>query len=343
MNHALKLQFRRAAGQLVHVPLGGKWAAEADRASYRDTAANTLRAIIAAVEEGKPWREVIAEHYAQINPWLHAIVTSPTRDLFFRLHPPAAGARVLDLGSGWGQIALPLARRGDLAVTALEPTPERLDFIHAVARQEGLANRMHFLQTDFQSVEFGPEFDLVICVGVLEWVPKFAPGEPRAVQLDFLRRVRRALRPGGALVVGIENRLGLKYLLGARDDHTGQRQISVLDAHLAAARHQAATGEELRAFTYSLEEYLKLFREAGFATIGTHGAFPDYKLPQLILSCDDVPAFNRQLGDTPLPPEHDGIDGQILPDAAIFRSHYYSLARLGVAHVFCPSYFFELR
>jgi len=315
----------------------------ADSEFYRDTAVDTLRTIIAAVEQGVPWREVVAKHYAQSQPWLHQIITSPARDLFFRQHPPPAGARVLDIGAGWGQIALPLARRPDLQVTALEPTPERIAFIRAAALQEKSADRMHFIQADFQDIAFDPVFDLACCIGVLEWIPKFRSGDPHIVQLNFLRRLRSALRPGGQCCLGIENRFGLKYLLGARDDHTGQRNVSVFDAALATAKHYSLTGQDLRTFTYTHAEYEALFREAGFASIETYAAFPDYKLPELILPCTPAMKLNQAILDTPLPHEHDGLDGHPLAYPEEYLSHYRSLARLGPAQFFCPSFFFVLK
>jgi SAM-dependent methyltransferase len=263
--------------------------------------------------------------------------------LFFRQHPPPAGARILDLGAGWGQLALPLARHHGVQVTALEPTPERLAFIRAAATQEQLVDRLHFVQARFQELEFEPSFDLICCVGVLEWVPKFQPGQPRAVQLEFMRHMRAALRPGGQCCVGIENRFGLKYLLGARDDHTGTRNVSVLDAALAAAKHQALTGQELRAFTYTYPEYEELFQAAGFVKIEAYAAFPDYKLPQLVLPLSHPAALNQALLENPIPPEHDGLDGHLLPDPEHHISHYRSLARMGLAQYFCPSFFFLLR
>lgn len=332
----------RFKSETINLAAGSRWCAPQDGNTYRDAAAETLLAIVAEIRAGAPWREVIHRRFAADHPWLHAIVSSPTRDRFFRDNPPAPNAAVLDVGSGWGQIALPLARAGH-QVTALEPTPERLDFIHAVAEQEGLLDRIAFIQAGFHEIEFSSCFDLVSCIGVLEWVPKFQPGDPRSIQVDFLRRIRASLTPRGSCYLGIENRFGLKYLLGSRDDHTGQRGISVLDAALATTKHRAATGQELRAFTYTHAEYAALFHEAGFSQLTTFAAFPDYKLPELILPCEPPTRLNATLLQTNPPPEHDGCDGHALPAQEEFASHYRSLASMGLAQYFCPSFFFVLR
>lgn len=327
----------------VQVPAGNLWAAPGKSDHYRDTAAEQLWSIIAEIQNDRPWRDVVAERYAKSNPWLHRIITSPARDLFLRQHPPAAGSQVLDVGAGWGQIALPLARQGNSTITALEPTPERLAFIRAAAAQEQSLDQLHFIQADFQDINFEPVFDLVCCVGVLEWVPKFQPGESRSVQLAFLRGLRSTLRSGGKCYLGIENRLGLKYLLGARDDHTGLRNVSVFDAALAKTKHEGATTQELRAFTYSHAEYMSLFQEAGFTQIQTYGAFPDYKLSELILPCASAEEFNRCLLGNPIPSEHDGVSGETLDRPEEYVSHYRSLAAMGIAQFFCPSYYFILQ
>jgi len=327
----------------IQLGAGEHWGTASEACQYRDTKAETLWAIIREVEQGTPWRNAVESRYAQSNPWLYRIVTSPARSLFFRQFPPTTDSKVLDLGAGWGQMALALARENRVEVTALEPTPERLAFIRAAATQEQLAGRMHFIQADFLEVEFEPSFDLISCIGVLEWVPKFQAGNPRQVQLDFLRRMKSALRPGGKCCVGIENRLGLKYFLGGRDDHTSQHNVSVFDAALASAKHRTATGEELRVFTYSHAEYLDLFQAAGFTRVETHCAFPDYKLPELILPFDHPTQMNQALLDGPVPPEHDGVDGHALPNQEEYCSHYRSLARMGLGQFFCPSYFFSLQ
>jgi len=324
-------------GQTVSLNPGTTWAPGAAEDTYRDTPAGELWEIVRAVCAGQPWREVVASHYAKTNPWLHQIVTSPKRDLFFRQHPPRTGARILDIGSGWGQIALPLARKAGAEVVAIEPTPERLAFIQAAAAQEGLANNMFFLQTDFFDIEFAPIFDLVTCVGVLEWVPKFRRGDPREVQIEFLRRARGLLAPGGQLVIGIENRLGLKYLLGAPDDHLGLPNVAVYDATLASEKWLKHSGQPLRSFTFTRTELAGLLEASGFQKISFFAALPDYKLPELILPLGQDVNDHFSTGKTIA--EHDGCSGRPLAFQDELRSHYRSLAQLGVAQDFVPSFF----
>jgi 2-polyprenyl-3-methyl-5-hydroxy-6-metoxy-1,4-benzoquinol methylase len=328
----------RQGGKQVTVERGGLWAALPGENSYRDTPAGELLEIVREIRSGVPWRSVVARRYEKANPWLHQIVTSPARDLFFRQHPPPSGAKVLDIGSGWGQIALPLARNKNTEVTALEPTPERLAFIQAAATQEQVADRMYFVQADFFDIEFEPQsFDLVCCVGVLEWVTKFRAGEPGQVQAEFLNRIRARLKPGGQLVIGIENRLGLKYLLGAPDDHIGVPNLAVYDAALAAQKWKAQSGQSLRSFTFTHSELAELLAAAGFRTATFFAALPDYKLPRLILPLGQ--AINSHFEHGEFVPEHDGHTGQPLGFQAELQSHYRSLARLKIAHEFVPSFY----
>lgn len=323
---------------LVHLQLGNAWSASSEQPSYHDTAADELRAIVADIDRGEPWRDCVARRYRESRPWLHRIVADPLRAAFFEQHPPSRGSTVLDIGAGWGQITLPLARTCD--VVAVEPTRERLAFIQAAARQDSLAHRVAFVEADFLDLHFETKFDLVCCIGVLEWVPKFRAGEPRELQRSFLERIRSVLAPGGKAVIGIENRLGLKYLLGVPDDHIDLPGIGVLDMTLASQRYLVTSGRPLRSFTHSLSEYHELFAEAGFSSVLPFAAFPDYKLPQWIAPADA--SLSASLRARPYIPEHNGANGAPLSSELheTLASHYRSFAELGVVHAFAPSYFF---
>jgi 2-polyprenyl-3-methyl-5-hydroxy-6-metoxy-1,4-benzoquinol methylase len=325
------------AGKPVEVEPGGM-ALEPQDSLYRDAPDQLLTQILADITAGVPWREASARHLASGKPWLHRIVTDPARVLWLKSHPPRADSWVLDVGAGWGQWAVPAA--ASARVVALEPNPARLAVIRAIAEQEHRSDHLYFLGASLGQVEF-PErrFDQIYCIGVLEWVPKFSSeADPLDAQRGFLRRLGELLAPDGECLIGIENRLGLKYLLGARDDHTGLASISCLDATSAAQGYRTRTGQPLRVFTHTMAEYERLLREAGFARTEFLAAFPDYKVPAVILPVADGSA-NRHCLSEPVIPEHHGNDGAPLPFPENLASHYRTLAALGIAGLFAPSFF----
>lgn len=100
------------------------------------------------------------------------------------------GMRVLDVGAGTGNAALPAAAAG-ADVVATDVTPELLAVGERHARDHGLAVR--FEVADAQALPFDDgEFDIVLsCIGAM-----FAPDHAATA-----RELLRVCRPGGAVVM----------------------------------------------------------------------------------------------------------------------------------------------
>jgi cyclopropane-fatty-acyl-phospholipid synthase len=82
-----------------------------------------------------------------------------------RLEP---GMRVVDLGCGWGSLAMYLARHHDVDVTAVTLSKEQVAWGNARASELGLADRVRLLHRDYREVE--GTFDRVVSIGMLEHV-----------------------------------------------------------------------------------------------------------------------------------------------------------------------------
>ena len=324
-----------------HVLTAGGHYAAPRAGGFRDTPAADLQSLVAEIHSGRPWREAVAARYAQDRNWLYRIITSTSRTAFLDQVLPAGSGPVLDIGAGWGQVARPLATRRP--VVALEPVAERMAFIQAAAAQDGVAANLACIEADYFEIGFTTPFAVICAIGVLEWAGAFqAEADPQERQRAFLRKARRELAAGGSLVLGIENRLGLKYLLGCPDDHLGVPHIGCLPAEFARPRWQAASGHALQSFTYSYAELQAMLREAGFTTIEFFGAFPDYKLPEQIVALADAGGpFNAWLAQAKIPNEHNGYDGTPVPAARqeTLVARYRPLAAKGIAHHFAPSFF----
>jgi hypothetical protein len=328
------------SGQNQRLDPGGHFARPRD-GGFRDTPADDQGTLVAEIAAGRPWRDAVDERYGRDKPWLHRIIADPRRTAFLGPLLPAGGGIALDIGAGWGQIARPLAARRP--VVALEPVAERMAFIRAAARQDGVENNLYFVEADYLDTIFATRFSVITAIGVLEWAGAFQQdADPQVRQNAFLLKARRDLAPDGALIVGIENRLGLKYLLGCPDDHLGVPDIALHHADLARARWKSASGQALQSFTYSLAELTAMLRSAGFNRLAFFGAFPDYKLPDVIVPLDDGGRLaNELLRKGPPATEHNGYNGDPLPTAfqEELGSLYRSFAEDGIAHHFVPSFF----
>jgi hypothetical protein len=94
---------------------------------YQDTKEENIRFIIEEIKNGTHWKKAVKEKFQEANSWLYEIVTSPKRTKFIDEFVKPKDLHILDIGAGWGQFTLPLAKQNQIC--SLEPTPERLDFI----------------------------------------------------------------------------------------------------------------------------------------------------------------------------------------------------------------------
>ena len=306
---------------------------------YQDTKEENIRFIIEEIKNGTHWKKAVKEKFQEANSWLYEIVTSPKRTKFIDEFVKPKDLQILDIGAGWGQFTLPLAKQNQIC--SLEPTPERLDFIKAAAEQEKVSPNISFIGADYLDISFQNKFDLILSIGVLEWVGAFKMNKPpEELQLDFLKKIKSELKENGKLIIGIENRLGLKYLLGAPDDHTGLSNISIHQKELARKLYREETDQELRVLTHSITEYQEMLHKAGFDDINFYTSTPDYKLPVKIFPITEGKCkLNNYILNNNWIEEHDGTNGRPLDNQMILKSKSESYAKQNKLHEYAPSYF----
>jgi cyclopropane-fatty-acyl-phospholipid synthase len=110
----------------------------------------------------------------------------------------APGMRVLDIGSGWGGMALSLAAEHGAQVTGVTLSTEQLALARERAAKAGLAERVRFELKDYR--DLNEPFDRVVSVGMLEHV-----GAPNL--RAYFQTVRRLLADDGVALVHTISRM----------------------------------------------------------------------------------------------------------------------------------------
>ncbi|MFC1664572.1 class I SAM-dependent methyltransferase [Pseudomonadota bacterium] len=190
-------------------------------------------------------------------------------------------SQALELGCGCGSITRYLGELG-IEVDAIEGSLRRAEI--ARLRCAELDN-INIINQNFNLLELpGKTYDSVFLVGVLEYAKRFYPSatSDRDALLQILAAAQSVLKSEGAVIIAIENRVGLKYLMGASEDHYGIPNIGLYN-------YPEKEGTK----TYDLNEWEEILTESGFNSHQILYPFPDYKLPFAVISRNFLNQFEN--------------------------------------------------
>ena len=119
------------------------------------------------------------------------------------------GCEMLEIGTGWGQLAIQAARRG-ARVTTVTLSTEQRDLALSRVAEAGMSDHVDILLADYREVT--GEFDAIVSVEMIEAVGlRYWP--------DYFGALDRLLRPGGR--VGLQSiTIAHDRMLATRDSYT---------------------------------------------------------------------------------------------------------------------------
>jgi cyclopropane-fatty-acyl-phospholipid synthase len=101
---------------------------------------------------------------------------------------------VLEIGSGWGALAIEIARSTGAKVTTITLSVQQLETVRRRVEEGGLADKVNPVLIDYRNVE--GQFDRIVSVEMLEAVGEKHLG-------TFFAQCDRLLKPGGLAVVQV--------------------------------------------------------------------------------------------------------------------------------------------
>ena len=230
------------------------------KVTWRDGAEDRMKSILLSADDRSTASDFLASH---ITDWPSRYHLDRRRTNILRPINFDKSLRVLDVGAGTGVMSRYAAERG-ARVVALEGDSMRAEL--ASLRCEGLNVDVQCRSVeDFDDTE---GFDLILVIGVLEYANNHPDGSS-----GFIEKLSQLLNPDGALVIAIENQMGLAYWMGANEDHLNEPWVG-LEGYVSTDSVK----------TFSKPALSSLLANAGFKHQNWLYPFPDYKLPLTILS-----------------------------------------------------------
>ncbi len=104
------------------------------------------------------------------------------------------GEKLLDIGCGWGWLAIRAAQEYGVHVTGITISQEQYKKANDRIKEAGLQDQITIKLLNYQSMQFQDYFDKVVSVGIFEHVGK--------VNLPlYFMKVKQALKPGGTFLL----------------------------------------------------------------------------------------------------------------------------------------------
>lgn len=214
----------------------------------------------AIIEEKKSW------------PILYHL--SPLRGNIVDWLPIKPGDKVLEIGSGCGAITEKLSEKAG-SVTCIDLSAKR-SLINAYRNQDRDNIEIHV--GNFSDIEpsLPEDYDFACMIGVFEYGQSYIHTE--SPYEDFLKIMKKHVKKDGCIVIAIENKFGLKYWAGCKEDHLGT-YFGGLEGY--------PEGGSARTFTRPGLE--KIFQNCGVKDYSFYYPYPDYKFPTTIYSDKRLP------------------------------------------------------
>lgn len=197
-------------------------------------------------------------------------------DFLFRAMNLPMNAKILDLCGGHGRHAIPMAKR-ECEVTLLDLNKKFLEIARKEAERKVL--RLKTLHADMRDLNFNDEFD-----GIINLFTSFGYLETEEDNLQVLRRVYRALKPGGKFLIDVINRNWVLESYRKRDwrkvddllvlverkfnEKTSRNKVHfiIIDTKNCKTYN---TGQDIR--LYSCPELEEMLVKTGFKIVGRYG------------------------------------------------------------------------
>ena len=237
---------------------------------YSDGDIEDILLDIVKTHERSEFPDVIVESKS----WPILYHLSEVRTNILNWYPFEAGAHVLEVGAGCGAITGTIAEKAR-KVTAIDLSKRR-SMINAYRNKE--RDNIEIMVGNFNDIAAGltGKFDYVTLIGVLEYGELYIP--EKDAYHAFLKKIAGLLKPGGKVLIAIENQLGLKYFAGCREDHVG-KYFEGLEGYTTTSGVK----------TFSKKVLQNLLEESGYESVKFAYTYPDYKLPTTIYTDEFLP------------------------------------------------------
>ena len=126
------------------------------------------------------------------------------------------------------------------------------------------------------------KFDYIVMIGCME--RQCGGSKEPQKYINYLKYIRHFLKSDGKILIAVENKYGLRYFCGEKENYTN-KPFGGINQYQAPAK----------GYTFGRYELAQILDKAGLEKFKFYYPLPDYKIPQMIYSDEYLP--QKDLGE----------------------------------------------
>ncbi|MDQ7020221.1 MAG: class I SAM-dependent methyltransferase [Candidatus Dojkabacteria bacterium] len=186
--------------------------------------------------------EEIEALLAEGQSWPKIVHLSPERHALLNWYDFEQDASLLEIGGGLGALSHIFLEK------VKNVTINELSEIRAeVIKKRFSDKKFELVIGDIRKYEAEEKFDYITLIGVLEYVA-LSDSEADYINsyVNFLESVSKMLKKGGKILIAIENKIGMKYLTGGKEDHIEDKYFSSIEEYPNFKKEKVRTFSKIR-------------------------------------------------------------------------------------------------
>jgi len=183
---------------------------------------------------------------------------------------------ILEIGAELGSITGVLCDKAK-NVTAVEISKRRAE---SIKKRHKTKENLEIIVGNLNDIKFDKKFDYITIIGALEHASMYISGNNPFENL--LIHAKDLLKKDGKLLIATENKFGMKYFAGAKEEHTGIIYDSITGYN---------TNKDVQ--TFGKGELENILNSVGLKNQKFYYPLPDFKLPNTIFSDSYLPNIHN--------------------------------------------------
>ena len=202
-------------------------------------------------------------------------ILSKDRENIINWYPFKENCKILQIGAGLGELTGYLCENAE-KVVAIETSKRRVD---AIAHRYKDKNNLEIYAGNIDEIKIDEKFDYVILIGIFEYAPKLCSNSDNSYN-KLLQISKNYLKNDGTILLAIDNSLSVENICGNKNEICNYIYESLYEL------------ENNNIKLFSKNEIEKVLHKNGFDKFKFYYPLPNYKLPNVIYSENQLPSKN---------------------------------------------------